>query len=70
MVFGENVEMKLAACWHVLQTGKEGIKGNERIRKYARVAALINIDARGTNEKGRIQGKMNLFLSYMRRKVI
>lgn len=69
--FGDNVEMKLAAYWHVLQTGKEGTKGNKRIRKYARVAAVITIDARATNEKGRIQRKMkNLLLSYMRRKVI
>lgn len=63
--------MKLAAYWHVLQTGKEGTKGNKRIRKYARVAALININELGTNEKGSIQRKMkNLVLSYMRRKVI
>lgn len=52
--------MKLAAYSHVLQTGKERTTGNKRIRKYTRVAALINIDARGTNEKGRIQRKMKI----------
>lgn len=55
----------------MLRTGKEGTKGNNIIRKYARDASLININTRATNKNGRIQRKMkNLFLSCTRRKVI
>lgn len=53
MDFGDNAGMKLAAYWQVLQTDKERTRGNKRIRKHSRVAALINIDVRGTNEKRR-----------------
>jgi len=71
MDLGDNIEMKLAVYWHVLQTGKEGKKGNKRIRIYVKVAALINIDARVTNENVIIWRKTkNLFSNYMRRKVI
>lgn len=63
MDFGDNVKMKLVCA--------AGGSKRKRSRKHAETAGLISIDARGIDDEVRIYRKMkNLFLSYMRRKVI